>query len=347
MQLGEKSVSGETSPSAFVTGATGLVGSHLVERLLAEGITPRCLVRQTSDTSLLEQLGVECVVGDVTHPPERIREMIADATLVFHCAAMVDDWASREAMVRVNVDGTRNMLEACRDLVTLERFVMVGSMVVHGMGQQINLDETAPLVHTGDNYNYTKILACQLATEYAQNHGLPVVLCRAPYIYGPRDQQFFPRVFEALRSGRFKYIGDGNRPLTMVYVKNLVEALTLSSQRPVAKGEVFLITDGESLTRRELVEMICQGMGYPKPQGHVPVAVARLLLPLIEWLGKVRGKRPILNRFQMKFMTTPLTFNIAKARRVLGFRPVEPPQESLRKTILWYREHHPEMAPQQ
>lgn len=337
----------ETTSSAFVTGATGLVGSHLVQRLVAEGIAPRCLVRQTSDTSLLEQLGVQCVVGDVTDPPERLRELIGEASKVFHCAAMVDDWVSREAMVRVNVDGVRNMLEACRGLQTLERFVMVGSMVVHGMDDQINLDETAPLVHTGDNYNYTKILSCQLAIEYARNHGLPVVLCRAPYIYGPRDQQFFPRVIEALRSGRFKYIGDGNRPLTIVYVKNLVEALVLASRKPVAKGEVFLITDGESLTRRELVEMICEGMGYAKPQNHVPLAVARMLLPLVEWLGKVRHKRPILNRFQMKFMTTPLTFNITKARQVLGFRPLEAPRESLRKTILWHREHHPAMAPQQ
>ena len=114
-----------------------------------------------------------------------------------------------------------------------------------------------------------------------------------------------------------------------------------------AKGEVFLITDGESLTRRELVEMICEGMGHAKPQNHVPLAVAKMLLPLVEWLGKVRHKRPILNRFQMKFMTTPLTFNIAKAQRVLGFRPIEAPRESLRKTILWHREHHPEMATQQ
>ncbi|HOI54279.1 MAG TPA: NAD-dependent epimerase/dehydratase family protein [Phycisphaerae bacterium] len=331
--------------TVFVTGATGLVGSHLVERLTAEGVEVRCLVRSSSRTELLERLGVQRVVGDVTDEPARLRELIGDASLVFHCAAMVDDWASREAMVRVNVEGTRNLLESCRGLPGLRRFVMVGSMVVLGMGPQIHFDETAPMVHTGDNYNYTKILATEMAMKYAREHGVPVVVCQPPYIYGPRDQQFFPRVFEALKSGRFKYLGDGNQPLTLVYVANLVEALLLAAAKDGVQGQLFLVTDGESVTRRELVEMVCEEMGYRKPTVCVPVAVARALLPLVEWLGKVRGKRPILNRFQMKFLSTPLTFNIAKARTVLGYAPVEPPRESLRKTIRWYREHHKEMLP--
>ncbi|MBN2583342.1 MAG: NAD-dependent epimerase/dehydratase family protein [Planctomycetes bacterium] len=331
--------------TAFVTGATGLVGSHLVERLVADGLHVRCLVRASSKIEMLEQLGVELVLGDVTDEPAKLRELIGGAALVFHCAAMVDDWASREAMVRVNVEGVRNLLEACRNLPTLRRFVMVGSMVVLGMGPQINFDETAPMVHTGDNYNYTKILAFEMAMKYAREHGVPVVICRPPYIYGPRDHQFFPRVFEALKSGRFKFIGDGNQPLTLVFVRNLVEALVLAAAKDGTEGQVFMITDGESVTRRELVEMACEEMGYRKPTTCVPVPVAKMLLPLVEWLGKVRKKRPILNRFQMKFMTTPMTFNIAKARTVLGYAPVEPPRESLRKTIRWYRDHHSEMLP--
>ena len=329
---------------AFVTGATGLVGSHLVEQLVAQGVRPRCLVRQTSDTALLEQLGVERVTGDVTDPPDRLRDLIGDAETVFHCAAMVDDWASREAMMRVNVEGVQHMLDACTGLPGLRRFVMVGSMVVLGMGPQNNLDETAPLVHTGDNYNYTKILACEAALSAARQRGVPVVICRPPYIYGPRDRQFFPRLFESLKSGQFKFIGDGNQPITLVYVLNLVRALILASKADLDPGEVFLVTDGESITRRELVELACEGMGYPMPTDHVPLMVARVAMPVVELLAKMKHERPILNRFKMKFMTTPMTFNIDKARSRLGYEPVEPLRDSLRKTIRWYREHHPEMA---
>jgi len=333
-----------TGSIAFVTGATGLVGSHLVEQLLAQDVRPRCLVRETSDTALLEQLGVERVTGDVTDPPERLRDLIGDAEMVFHCAAMVDDWAPREAMVRVNVEGVQHMLAACTDLPSLRRFVMVGSMVVFGMGPQNNLDETAPLVHTGDNYNYTKILACKAALSAAREHGVPVVICRPPYIYGPRDRQFFPRLFESLRDGLLKFIGDGNQPITLVYALNLVRALILTSQADLDPGEVFLVTDGESITRRELVELTCEEMGYPMPTDHVPVGVARVAMPIVELLAKIKHERPILNRFKMKFMATPMTFNISRARARLGYEPLEPLRDSLRKTIRWYREHHPEMA---
>jgi nucleoside-diphosphate-sugar epimerase len=261
-------------------------------------------------------------------------------------------------MMRVNVEGTRNMLEAAAGLAgasgrpgsksgpTLRRFLMVGSMVVYGMGPQNNLDESAPFVHTGDNYNYTKILAAELAFRYARERGLPVVLCAPPYIYGPRDRQFFPRIFETLRDGRFKFIGDGNRPITLAYVLNLVRALILAAQaEKLHPGEHLLITDGESITRRELVEMICREMGYRLPRACVPIWVAKAALPAVETWAKLRRKPPILNRFKMKFMTTPLTFDISKARTALGYEPVEPPRESLRKTIRWFREHHPEMAP--
>lgn len=330
--------------TVFLTGATGFVGGHLVARLVADGLQPRCLVRATSNTAELKKAGAELVTGDVTDPPEKLRELLGDCRLVFHCAGLVDDWASREEMERINITGTRNMLEACASVKGLEKFVMVGSMVVFGMGPQNNFNESAPLTHTGDNYNETKIVAEELAFQYAAEKKVPVAVCRPPYVYGPGDKQFFPRLFETLRDGVFKYIGDGNQPITLVYVLNLVEALVRASRTKTAAGELFLITDGESITRRELAEMICREMNYPVPTAHVPEGVARAVLPVVEWLAKVRHQRPILNRFKLKFMATPMTFDISKARRMLGYEPVEPPRESLRKTVRWYRENHPEMA---
>lgn len=330
---------------AFVTGATGMVGGHLTAELVKQGRPVRCLVRKTSDVSLLEPLGVELVYGDITDDPQKLAELIGDAQTVFHCAAMVDDWAERAEMMRVNVTGTENMLKACVGKKTLVKFSMVGSMVVHGMGRQNYIDESAPLIHTGDNYNYTKILTYEAAMKYAREHGVPVVVCRPPYIYGPRDKQFFPRIFENLKNGSFKFIGDGNQPFTIVYVKNLVRALMLAADADVPPGETFLITDGESITRRELLQLLCEETGYPMPTAKVPLGVARLARPIIEWAAKRKGERPILNKFKLKFMAAPMTYNVDKARRVLGWSPVAPPRQTLRETIRWYRDHHPEMMP--
>ena len=120
-----------TGELAYVTGATGLVGLHLVERLVNEGWRVRALVLPSEDASPLETLGVECVRGDITHAPETLREALAGVTRVFHCAAWVADLADREEMARVNVQGLRHLLEATRG-IDLKRFVFVGSIVVHG-----------------------------------------------------------------------------------------------------------------------------------------------------------------------------------------------------------------------
>ena len=333
------------APKAFVTGGTGMVGSHLIERLVKEGYRVKALVRQSSDTSLLDPLGVEKCFGDMTDPPEKLRPMVADCEYVFHIAAMVDDWASREEMYRANVAATQNLMDACIG-GPLKRFVMIGSMAVLGMGTQIDLDETAPYVCTGDNYNYTKIEAEKLVTRYAQEKKFPAVTLRPPYIYGPRDRQFFSRVFTTLRDKSFMYIGDGNNPFTIVFVKNLVEALVLAAKAPAScEGQIYQITDGVAITRRELVEMICDLVGYEKPAKSVPVWLAAALCPVFEFVGKLLKKTPRLNKFRFKFMVPHMTFKIVKARRDLGYTPPHAQRDALKESILWYKEHHPEVLP--
>lgn len=335
----------ETKPRAFVTGGTGMVGSHLIERLVKEGYHVKALVRPTSDTSVLAQLPVEKCYGDITDPPNILRPLVSDCEYVFHIAAMVDDWASRQEMYRANVIATKNLMDACMG-GALKRFVFIGSMAVLGMDTQIDLDETAPYVYTGDNYNFTKIEAEKLVTRYAKEKKFPAITLRPPYIYGPRDRQFFSRVFTALRDKNFIYIGDGNNPFTIVYVKNLVEALILAAKAPTScEGEIYHITDGVAITRRELIEMICDLVGYEKPTKSVPVWLAAALCPIFEFFGKIFKKTPRLNKFRFKFMVPHMTFKIDKARRDLGYNPPFNQRQALKETILWYKENHPEVAP--
>jgi len=174
----------------FVTGATGMVGSHLVEKLVQEGHAIRALVRKSSNTSALENLGVELCYGDITSSSQELQPHLQGIEWVFHIAALVSDWASREEMVQANVTSLENLVRAS-DSQSLERFIFIGSMAVLGMGKQDNLNESAPWIHSGDNYNYTKILAEQLAVRLAREENFPITIIRPPYIYGPRDRQFF------------------------------------------------------------------------------------------------------------------------------------------------------------
>lgn len=333
---------------AFVTGATGMVGSHLVEKLINEGHQVKVLARKTSNTEHLKKLGVELCYGDMTSSSDTLRPFLEDVEWIFHIAAFVSDWASREEMVKANVDSLRNLAHASNPK-TLKRFIFIGSMAVLGMGKQDNLDESAPWIHTGDNYNYTKILGEQLAIKLAREENYPITILRPPYIYGPRDRQFFPRVVQSLEKGMFKYIGDGNQPFSLVSVHNLVDALILAAkhtERP--SGEIYMITDGEAVTRRQLVEILCEEMGFQKPKAQVPIWLAYALCPVFEGLNKLTKskKTPLINRFRIKFMYTHLTFNVDKARRELGYSPGVKTLEGLRESAKWFSEHREEYKEQ-
>ncbi len=332
--------------TAYVTGGTGFLGSHLVERLATEGHQVRALVRETSDTSFLETLDVELVRGDITDSPDKLAGGMAGATQVFHCAAYIDDWGPREKMVEINVGGLRNVLEAAR-ATDVQRLVFAGSLVVYGGGDQVDLDESSPFVETGDNYNYTKIECERVLREFARQTGLPAVIIRPPYAYGPRDRQFFPRVCTALRDGEWAYLSGGTVPFTLAYALNVVEACLLAATDDRAVGEAFIITDGEAITRREAVEIICDEMGYERPTKSVPRAVARALCPIFEGAARLfhAKKPPRINRFRYKFAASHLTFDISKARRVLGYESKYDTRDSLRTTARWFRENHTDLLP--
>jgi len=340
-------MSDNDSPRAFVTGATGMIGSHLVRRLLDEGWRVRALVRPTSDTDLLREWGVECVEGDVTDPAGALTPHLEDVQYVFHCAALVSDWARLEDMVRVNVEGTRHLADAAIATGSLKRFVYLSSMVVFGMHPQHDLDETAPLILTSDNYNITKIRSEELVQQFIRERGLPAVILRPPYVYGPRDRQVLPRILSNIKAGRFKFLGAGRQPISLVYVGNLAQAMFLAATRPDAVGEVFLVTNGDVVTRERILEIICEETGYPMPTAHVPAWLVRMLCPILEGLHSLRRTQepPLVNKARVKFMATPLTYSIDKARRVLGYEPEGGTEETLRRTLAWFREHRPSLLP--
>ena len=335
-------------PLALVTGATGMIGSHLARRLLDEGWRVRALVRATSQRSLLESWGVDLAEGDVGEAAESLAAPLEGVDYVFHCAAMVSDWSPLEDMVRVNVEGTRHLAEAALASGGVKRFVYLSSMVVLGMEPQRDFDETAPLICTGDHYNLTKIRAEQEVARLVRDCGLPGVVVRPPYVYGPRDRQFLPRVLTSLQKGEFRFIGSGRQPISLVYVGNLVEALVLAATRPNVTGEVFLVTDGAAITRMRLLEIVCEETGYPMPTRHAPKWLVRVLCPIMEGIYLLgRSKEPpLINKFRVKFMATPLTYRIEKARRLLGYEPKAGTEEGLRRTLAWFRENHPELMPQ-
>jgi nucleoside-diphosphate-sugar epimerase len=315
-------MNGTPSKTIFVTGATGLVGSHAVEEALRRGHRVRALVRPSSDTRLLDAWGVEKVPGDL-EDREALRRGVTGADWVFNCAAKVGDWGTLEEFRRLNVEAFRLLLDAAVE-ARVDRFVHVSSLGVYEGRDHFGTDETVPpAAQSLDAYTRSKVEAEELALQYAKNKGLAVSIVRPGFIYGPRDRTVLPKLVGTLRSGRFFYFGSGQQVLNCIYVKNLVQGIFLAAEVPAAVGEVFNLTDGGRVTKRQFIGRVAELAGLRPPNRAIPLWLARLLANLMERRAKRRGDTtpPLVNKARYKFVGLNLDYSIAKAQRVLGYRP--------------------------
>lgn len=327
--------------SCLITGATGFVGGFFSQACAARGLAVRTLARPGSDTSLLDPLGVTVVRGDLTDPAS-VREALGDAALVFHCAAKVGDWGPVEDYRAVNVVGLRGLLEAVKGR-PLQRFVHFSSLGVYPARHHYGTDESEPLPEAHmDGYTQTKVEAEKLALAYHRDHGVPVTVLRPGFIYGPRDRTVLPRLIRTLRDRKFRWLGGGRGALNTIFVGNLVDAALLAADHPRAVGQVYNLTDGQRVTKRQFVEMLVHGLGLPEPPRlGLPLWLARPLARYMEKNALRKGKdhAPQLTQARLKFMGLNLEFSIDKARRELGYQPRTSFEEGMRATIDWYKQH--------
>ena len=319
----------------LVTGATGLVGSHVAEQMRKKGHKVRAVVRKPSQCTDLAGWGVELVEGDMTNR-DSLHRAANGVSVVVHCAAKVGDWGPTEAYRTINVDGLRHLLEAVESQSTLKRFVHISSLGVYPARDHYGTDEFEPVSMTGiDGYTLTKVEAENLVREHIRDRQLPAVILRPGFIYGPRDRTIIPKVLARLKSGGFKYLGTGQQLLNNTYVGNLVEAIFLAIEKDNVVGELFNITDDRLVSRREFIGTICENARLPIPSKSVPLPIAKMLANLMEGLYRLLGKQeaPLLSSARIKFLGLNLDYSIDKARRQLGYAPSTDFAEAMRATV--------------
>ncbi len=319
----------------FITGGTGLVGSHAAERAASLGHTVVALARPGSDTAHLSSLGAELIPGDM-ETPDALRRGADGADIIIHCAAKVGDWGPVGDYRKVNVEGLRVLLEAARGEPNLKCFVHLSSLGVYPARHHYGTDEGEPIPDTHlDGYRVTKVEAEKLALAEYRGHGTPVTVIRPGFIYGPRDRTVLPRMVERLRRRNVIYIDRGKHALNATYVENLVDAIYLAIDNPAAVGEAFNVTDGEVVSKRRFFEAVADGLNLPRPKRSIPLWVA---LPLARWresvfLRKNKPHPPLITQAGVRFAGLNLDFSIAKARTVLGYEPKVAFAEGIRRTL--------------
>jgi nucleoside-diphosphate-sugar epimerase len=315
--------------ATFVTGGSGFIGGSLVRRLIADGHAVRALARSDAAAAKVRELGAEPVSGSLDDPAA-LRAAAAGTELAYHCAATLGEWGKREDYVRGNVDGTRNVVEAAR-AAGVRRLVHVGTEAALMAGEPlVDVDETAALrPDSPAHYSATKAQAEQVVRA-AAGADFETVVVRPRLVWGVGDTTIMPALAEAVRSGRFRWIGGGTHLTSTTHVDNVVEGLVLTAEKGRA-GEAYFVTDGEPSVFREFVSELLETQGVEPPTRSVPAPLAGAVAAASEtvWRTLRLGGEPPLTRLALWLSSQECTINISKARSELGYEPVRTRAEGM------------------
>ncbi len=349
----------------FITGASGFIGGKIAERLLGEGRRVRVLARRPLPE--LEKRGAEIVSGDLADRAALQRGCVGART-VFHVAARVGVWGPEEDFIRVNVDGTRAVIAACREAGVARLIHTSSPSVVYTGGDLRGVNETAPLCQKAPSAYPTSKAAAEKLVSQANSHELATVSLRPHLVYGPGDKNLIPRVLMLARQGRLKIIGTGRNKVDLTHITNVVDAHLLAEKAlsPVAGvadpgltsaepgsltpatgathpgGKAYFITNGEPVVLWDWINELLRGVGVPEIKKHVSLGAASFAGGVMESLWRVlqlKGEPP-MTRFVAKELATDHWFDISLARRDLGYQPRVSMSEGTAELLLQYKNVH-------
>jgi nucleoside-diphosphate-sugar epimerase len=302
----------------------------------------RCLARSGSNTSLLERLGVEIAPGDLTNP-RSLQRAAAGCRHVVHCGALVSDWATAQEIRSVNVDGTRNLLDASV-AAGIERFVHFSTTDVYGHPGGATVDEGHTPARFANWYAQSKLEAEAEIRRVQRADELDAVVLRPATVYGPRSTEVVGVIAGEIRRGRMLLIGGGRAVAGLCYIDNLVDAVLLALDHEAAPGHTFNVSDGLDVTWRQFTNDLARGLGCQAVRRSLPYPVASGLGFSLEHgyrlLRRTTGlaASPLLSRQAVGVLGRDQHFSARRAREVLGWAPRVGYAAGLDATLAWLKD---------
>lgn len=314
---------------ALVTGATGFIGSHLVEELLRRGYDITCLVRNPSILTWIGGLDVTVARGDCEET-DSLKDL-PSADYVFHLAGLTKA-RKPEDFRRANVRGTENLLKALSARSSPPRFIYVSSLAAAGPSRNgIPLTETKEPMPVSF-YGKSKLEGEQAVLR--QMHAIPVTIVRPPAVYGPRDRDFLV-LFSLLKKGFYPHMGKCY--YSLLYVDDLVRGIVSAAESREAEGGVYFLSDGQVYSDREIAAEIASALDVKVVGVRIPRPIMALIVGISDTLSK---KSSIMNKDKLRELRyAHWTCDPSKAARDFGFAPKVTIKEGMKWTADWYRTH--------
>ncbi len=327
----------------FVTGASGLVGFRLVQLLLDCNYTVVGLVRATSNTDNLLELeqahkGRLCLeTADLADQNKLINGM-QGCDVVVHTAASIQAIGGGKDLYDINVEGTRSTLKAAI-ASNIKQFIHISSLsVITGEEDCYGVTESQSFNYCREPYANSKIEAEKLVMDEKNLGQIAVTALRPGFIYGPNERTWMPRLVRAIKSGTAMLVDDGSKETNVIYVGNLCRAIQLALLNPVTYGQVYNLTDGQVVTKKELFNTMCDALNVPRVKIAIPKFAALWLVDMVTFIEPLAPKslKPFLSlysRAAYRLVAINQGFDISKAERELNYIDRIPFAEAMAMTM--------------
>ncbi len=304
----------------LITGATGLLGGHLIKELQQRGEDIRALVLPVENADRLEKQGVEVVRGDITDA-NTLGPAVKDVELIFHLAGMMGVWRPLADYRLVNVTGSENLYKAAQK-AGVRRYVHTSSHTVYGLGYGRFLTENDALRPDPDPYSLTKAEGDRLMRRLMLNSNVETVILRPGTFFGPGDRLHFGRMAQKMKDGKGVIIGRGDNALPFCYVTDVVQGFLLAAYHENAPGNVYNITNDQPLTQLEMFNAIADAVGGVRPTRHLPyLPIYYGSIVAEKVVARVIRTKPIVTQLGAMMFGSDNRHSVEKARRELGYEP--------------------------
>lgn len=318
----------------LITGATGLLGGHLLQALQQRGEQIRALVLPSENAEKLTAQGVEVIRGDVTDAGT-LAPAVKDIEIIIHLAGMMGVERPLADYRLVNVTGSGNLYQAAQK-AGVRRFVHTSSHTVYGLGYGRFLTEKDALRPDPDPYSVTKAEGDRLIRRLMLNSDVETVILRPGTFFGPGDRLHFGRIAQRMKNGKGIIIGRGDNALPFCYVTDVVQGFLLAAYHDKAPGNVYNITNDHPLTQQEIFNAIADDVHGKRPTRRLPYLPIYYGGIVAERIAHITHTKPIVTRLGAMMFGTDNRHSVEKARSELGYEPQVDIREGIKLAAEWF-----------